>query len=332
MESARGATGDAATTVRATSIVGLGMVAMNALAYVFTLVAARALGPTAFGGVSALLGVLIVANVGALALQATGARRLATVRGDAELESVARDLKRSGWFVAAALGLLLVLATPLISALLHIEDWLAIAMVAAACVPLTLMGAYAGVVQGQRRWAELALIYLSMGGGRVVGGGTALLVDPSLRSGMIGIAVGSLAPALIGGWYTRTPHVAAVLHVPILGELWRNGHTLLAFFALTNLDVLLARHLFSHHDAGIYAAGTILAKACLFLPTFVSGRRVPHDGCHTNRPPVASAARRGAGPRSGRGAGRTAPARSSRAVRGRRGVRRAGRPRVAVRA
>jgi hypothetical protein len=63
---------------RATSIVGIGMMAMNALAYGFTLLAAHLLGPTAFGGVSALLGVIIVANVGALALQATAARRLAT--------------------------------------------------------------------------------------------------------------------------------------------------------------------------------------------------------------------------------------------------------------
>lgn len=45
--------------------------------------------------------------------------------------------------------------------------------------------------------------------------------------------------------------------------------TLLAFFAFTNVDVLLARHLFSHHDAGIYAGGAILTKACLFLPKFV---------------------------------------------------------------
>ena len=63
------------------------MLGMNALAYAFTLAAAHRLGPTEFGGVSALLGVLIVANVGALALQATAARRLAT----ASLRTVRRS-------------------------------------------------------------------------------------------------------------------------------------------------------------------------------------------------------------------------------------------------
>jgi O-antigen/teichoic acid export membrane protein len=131
------------------------------------------------------------------------------------------------------------------------------------------MGAFAGIVQGERRWEPLASIYLAMGAGRVGGGTIALLIDPSLRSAMIGVAVGALAPAILGSVYCRAPAFGASDHTPVLGELWRNGHTLLAFFGFTNLDVLLARHLFSTHDAGIYAAGAILAKACLFLPTFV---------------------------------------------------------------
>jgi O-antigen/teichoic acid export membrane protein len=256
---------------RATSIVGMGMMAMNALAYGFTLLAAHLLGPTAFGGVSALLGVIIIANVGALALQATAARRLATCE-PSHRSGVRRDIMRSSIAVAGALGILLLLAAPLLNAALHLNDVVAAALVAIACVPLTLMGGYAGIVQGERRWAELALIYLAMGAGRVVGGGTALLISPTLRSAMVGIAIGSFAPAALGAWYSRTPTVASgdvSGHEPVIAELWRNGHTLLAFFAFTNLDVVLARNLFSHHDAGIYAAGAILAKTCLFLPTFV---------------------------------------------------------------
>jgi O-antigen/teichoic acid export membrane protein len=46
-------------------------------------------------------------------------------------------------------------------------------------------------------------------------------------------------------------------------------HTLLAFFALANADVLFARALLDEKDSGYYAAGLIIAKACLFLPQFV---------------------------------------------------------------
>jgi O-antigen/teichoic acid export membrane protein len=55
----------------------------------------------------------------------------------------------------------------------------------------------------------------------------------------------------------------------VLREVWHNGQSLLAFFVLTNLDVLMARNQFPHVTAGVYAAGSIIAKTCLFLPQFV---------------------------------------------------------------
>jgi O-antigen/teichoic acid export membrane protein len=257
-----------AGTAKATTIVAVGMLGMNALAYAFTLAAAHRLGPKEFSAVSALLGILIVANVGALALQATAARRLAT-SAPADRPGVAADISHSAMRVAVALATILLIATPLMNSLLHLDDWVTAAMVGVACFPLTLMGGYSGIVQGERRWTSLALIYLSMGVGRVVFGGTALAIDPTKRSAMIGIAVGSYLPAVVGAWLNRHERAARSQHAPVLGELWLNGHTLLAFFAFTNLDVLLARHLFSGTDAGVYAAGAILAKTCLFLPTFL---------------------------------------------------------------
>lgn len=261
------ASGDG-STARATGVVAAGMLGMNALAYAFTLISARLLGPHAFGGVSALLGILIVANVGALALQATAARRLATT-DRVHHDGVVHDLRRTAVRMSVVLGAVLIALTPAIDAALKIDDWLAVAMLGLSCAALTLMGVFAGIVQGEHRWGPLASIYLAMGAGRVVFGSVALALEDSVRAAMLGVAVGSLVPALVGAWFCRTPRSRTEDHEPVLGELWRNGHALLAFFAFTNLDIVLARYLFSEYDSGIYAAGAILTKACLFLPTFV---------------------------------------------------------------
>jgi O-antigen/teichoic acid export membrane protein len=53
-------------------------------------------------------------------------------------------------------------------------------------------------------------------------------------------------------------------------EIVHNGQALLAFFAVSNIDLIVARHVLDSHDAGLYAAGLIVAKAVLFLPQFVS--------------------------------------------------------------
>jgi O-antigen/teichoic acid export membrane protein len=99
----------------------------------------------------------------------------------------------------------------------------------------------------------------------------ALLIRQSLIAAMVGLAVGAFAPAVVGrlqraeATLSKSPRRAGQLAT----ELWRNGYGLLAFFVCTNVDVLLARHVLDHHDAGIYAAGAILTKTALFLPAFV---------------------------------------------------------------
>jgi O-antigen/teichoic acid export membrane protein len=252
----------------ATSLTAASMMAMNVLVYGFTLAASHLLGPEHFGGVSAFLGVLLVANVGALALQATAARRIATST-PATRDEVAHDVIVSTWHTALGLAALFTAATPLFMIVLH-TPFLAALVVGLTVAPLTMVGGYLGVLQGSRQWRALAMTFLAVGLGRAVFGVLGMVIDRSLTGAMAGVLVGALVPAVVGWWGCRhVPHAASGRHHGVLKEVWHNGHSLLAFFVLTNLDVLVARNQFSHHDAGLYAAGSILTKTCLFLPQFV---------------------------------------------------------------
>src|SRR5690606_4754517 len=55
----------------------------------------------------------------------------------------------------------------------------------------------------------------------------------------------------------------------ILRETLHNSQALLALFAVSSADVIVARNTLSDHDAGLYAGGVILAKMLTFLPQFV---------------------------------------------------------------
>ena len=46
-------------------------------------------------------------------------------------------------------------------------------------------------------------------------------------------------------------------------------HALLAFFALSNIDIVIARAVLPDHAAGLFAGGLIVTKAVTFLPQFV---------------------------------------------------------------
>jgi O-antigen/teichoic acid export membrane protein len=102
-----------------------------------------------------------------------------------------------------------------------------------------------------------------------------MLISPTALAAMIGVALAAWAPALVGALALghigpNTPaRTAADRGEQLLREVLSNSHALLAFFALSNADVVVARVVFDEHVAGLYAGGLILTKAVLFLPQFV---------------------------------------------------------------
>lgn len=256
------------------------MAVMNVATYAFTIVAARLLGPAEYGAFGSLMGLLLVVNVLSLGLQATGARRVAAHPGERDLieaEVLAATYRSATWLTLACL-----VAAPLVGWALDLDDWWTALTLAAAAFPLTLMGGYAGILQGEQRWLPLAGVYLAMGLGRVVVGGVVVLVLPTAFGALLGVAVAAVLPALVGalalrpgirvprtGRVARTAPPGRARGAQVLREVAGNSHALLAFFALSGADVVAARIVLAPEDAGLYAAGLILTKAVLFLPQFV---------------------------------------------------------------
>lgn len=260
-----------------TMLIAVAMGVQNLSAYGFTIIAARLLGPRQYGALAAVMGLLLVVNVVSLALQATGARRVSASPEDRD--RIEADMLTATYKSALAVGLICLLSVPLVTAVLRLDDPLVAGMIALTAVPLTVMGGQAGILQGERRWLSLALIYLGMGLGRLVFGTIGLLLERDTLGAMTGVAVGAVIPVLVGSAALRrrtgtVARAAAAESAPgrsrrVIRELFHNSHALLAFFALSNVDVILARVLLDDVHSGLYAGGLILAKAVLFLPQFV---------------------------------------------------------------
>lgn len=252
------------------TLVAAGMMGMNVAVYGFNVVAARLLLPREFGALTALFGIILVGTVASLGLQAVTARRLSVDPGrTAEIISATA---RVTVMVAAAVGVLVALSTVVLTPALKLDSYWTVVLCGATLVPLTIMGAQAGVAQGTERWGSLTAVYLGNGFGRLVGGTVAMLVSATPIAAMIGIAIGSWLPVLVGarllmGHGTEGDPVS---RRPMLREAFLSTHALLAYFVLSNMDSLIARNVLDEHESGLYASGLILAKAALFFPQFVS--------------------------------------------------------------
>lgn len=246
------------------------MMGMNVAIYGFTVAAARNLVPAELGALVALLGILLMGNVVSLGIQAVTARRIAVAPDDRAdvVGVVVRVTAAAALAVGAVVALLSVMLVPL----LRLDSAWPIVLAGLTLVPLTVMGAQAGVAQGSERWGSLTAIYLANGFGRLVLGTTALLVEPSATSAMVGIALGAWVPVLVGAPLLRghVLHPRGTSRRPLVREAVLGSHALLAYFVLSSLDALVARNRFAADEAGLYAAGLILSKAALFAPQFVS--------------------------------------------------------------
>ncbi|MCH1868325.1 lipopolysaccharide biosynthesis protein [Nocardioides sp. CFH 31398] len=250
--------------------VAVAMAVLNLTTYGFTILAARALGPAEYSAVAALMGLLLVINVVSLGLQATGARQVAAA--PEAREAIEARILRAGRRSGLALALVCLALAPVVTIVLDLTSPLAAVFVALAAAPLSMMGAQAGVFQGEEDWGPLSAIYVAAGTGRLVLGGLGLLLLGDATGAMAGVAVGAVVPVLVGARVLRRRRTAPAPPSStrvVLREVGHNSHALLAFFALSNVDVVLARVVLDAENAGLYAGGLILTKAVLFLPQFV---------------------------------------------------------------
>jgi O-antigen/teichoic acid export membrane protein len=251
-------------------LVAAGMMGMNVAVYGFNVVAARLLVPRDFGALTALFGIILVGTVWALGLQAVTARRIAI---DQEGRSaIISATVRTTLLVATTVGGAVAASTVFLTPALKLDSYLPVVLCGVALVPLTIMGAQCGIAQGQERWGPLTAVYLANGFGRLIGGAAGLLVAATPTAAMVGLAIGSWLPVLVGArLLTGHRHEGEALsRRSLLREAVFSTHALLAYLVLSNMDSLIARNQFDQHDSGLYASGLILAKTALFFPQFVS--------------------------------------------------------------
>jgi O-antigen/teichoic acid export membrane protein len=266
--------------------IAIAMAVMNVTTYGFQMVSARILGPADYGAFAGLTALMLVMAVLQLGLQATAARRISADPGHvAEIEAAVLSVTLR---TALALGVLMLALSPVVVLVLRLDSIVPALLLAVSAVPLSLVGGQAGILQGERRWLALASLYLSMGVSRLLIGTVCVLVSPSESSAMLGIMLGLFVPITIGWWVLRAerpPVVSSQQHGRrvIIREVWTSSVVLLAFYALCNLDIVVARNVLSSHDAGLYAGGLIVAKAVLFLPQFIVVLLFPSMSTHESR-------------------------------------------------
>ena len=247
-------------------VVGAGTLVANAFGYALFLVLNRELGPDELGAVASLLNLVIIAGVAALSTQLVSAWRVALRRPDAHAAAL-----RTGAVVGLIVTGILVLLTPVIVPLLHLDGPAPVLLVAVAMVPTCLTAAVQGTLQGGERFVMLGTVYALASMARTAGGAIGAWLGWGVTGVMALTALGSWVIAL-GTILLVREHFARSLD----GEVPTQVRRVLAGMAGTSallvastIDTPIARHVLSREDSGAYAVLSLFAKAAFWGPAFL---------------------------------------------------------------
>jgi O-antigen/teichoic acid export membrane protein len=246
-------------------LAGLGILSTSA----FHVVTGRALGPGAFGLLAAFLAVVNIASIGASALQNSVA--VVTAEAVASDEPSGRRLD-SATIEALALGgtatIAILLASPILA------DWLgtsslAVNLAALTVIPSFLLCVSLGRLQGIGRATAVSGYSTASQVLRLLLAVAVLAAGLGAVSVLFCVLMAIVAAAVAAGWQTRR------LHVRSTARAFSRKTTVLilltlTFAWLTNIEVVLVRANTVEDVSGAFAAGAVLAKMILLVPTVLS--------------------------------------------------------------
>jgi O-antigen/teichoic acid export membrane protein len=244
----------------------------NIAAFGYHAVVSRHLGVGRYGSLYALISFasLVTLPVGFFpTVVARYAAEFHSLGDGAHSRALARFVARVFGGVALALVLLLSACASPLGAFLRVPAWEIIpTAILAAIIMFSPM--IRAILQGDQDFAFFSWSSASEGFGKVLFGGVFAAADFGIVGALAGFAAGGLCGIALSSWrllrrFGALPKIAFRID-------WRRVTqtsfgavaATVATAVLTSSDVVLVKHFFSSHDAGLYAAASLGGKIMLF--------------------------------------------------------------------
>jgi O-antigen/teichoic acid export membrane protein len=263
--------------LRAGMIVLVGVGVANLSNYAFHLLSARSLGPSSYGDVATLAGL-----VGILTLPLAGAQ-VFVARHVASASARGGVLNDKGYVsafagamatVSIAVTAVLLACAPLIRSILSIGSLAAVVIAILATPPAFVAPVLVGAAQGRKRFTLLAasiavpsmlrvlFVEAALQAGFGVAGAMGATFVASVTAILIPLAI--LRPELrpLRAWRPKLSRTDAFALLPVVAGT-------LAVTLLTTDDLFAAKIAFPPPLAGVYGAGSLIGRVILYLPAAV---------------------------------------------------------------
>jgi len=257
------------------SIMFLVSIIAGACNYIYQLYMGRALGPEEYGVFGSLFAIFYIISVLTATIQTSVARFVSKFIGEGAKEKIhyfMQGLLKRMLFLGIAMFLFFVIISGWLSSFLKIDAIMPVIILGSILLFSTLLPVNLGALQGIQK-------FISLGFNTVLNFllklvfGIALVVIGFGVNGALGAVIIASAVALIVSFIPLRSFFSKVYSKNSdfkFSELYKYSFpTMIAMFCFAvpaNVDVIIAKHFFAAHSAGLYTAATVLGKIILFIP------------------------------------------------------------------
>lgn len=242
--------------------------AVNFLNYVYHLIMGRLLGPSNYGELAALFSLNGLLGIIPGSLSLVIIKYVSSSKTDEGIEDIVRWFNKKVFLSAISLFLLIVVLAPYISSFLNIQNYLLIILTGSVFLFSIPALFNRSVLQGLLRFKQMVISVLAETGLKLILGVLFVYLGFS-----VGGAVGAL---VVGGWagwiLSRMAIVDYIkkgqIRLPQIKQFFLYSVPVLiqsvAMTSIYSTDLILVKHFFSPHEAGIYASLSTLGKIIFF--------------------------------------------------------------------
>lgn len=250
--------------------------------YLFNISMGRFLGPSDYSVMMSLLSLLMIVSVPVGAVQTIVAKYVAGFQALNKMESIKNFL--SGIVLrillfSTIIFIVLISFSKVIANYLNISGVVPVLIVSTILIPLVLLPAIRGALQGLQKFYSLGINITSEGLIRLLVGvflvyfgfGVNGAIGATTLSSIFALVIAILA---IKQFLFKKSNNMDVSKSFQFREVYQyTGPVLISLFCitiLTNIDLILVKHYFSAEEAGIYSGAEIIGKIVFYLPAPIS--------------------------------------------------------------
>lgn len=244
----------------------IGSNGINFLNYLYHLVMGRMLGPADYGELVALISITGLIGIVPGSISMVVIKYVSSAKTEGEISALVSWIKSITFKISLITFSLILLMTPLITSFLHINNSFYIILIAISILFSLPSMFNRSLLQGLLKFKELIIGILFENSTKLVLGVIFVFFGFEVIGAMFGWVI-----SIIIGWFLtviyikfkKNNHEKPIIKPMILYAV----PVIVQTVALTSLftsDLILVKHFFSSHDAGIYASLSTLGKIIFF--------------------------------------------------------------------